>query len=446
MYSVNPFAPQDRRWHAEGNRALNNHYDVIVAGGGSAGIAAAIGARRTGARTLLIERGPCLGGAATLRSVVTYCGLHTRGRRQVVFGVAEEMLAGLRALDAVTEPTAFNAVAVVFDPEAVKRVADELCERAGVDVLLHSHICAATREHDRVTAVQVADHSGFREFTAGAFVDSSGEADLAHQAGAEVRYGNDGWVLNGTLGVRFGGIPAHAPMTRAALSEAVRAAKESGASDLTGHTGLVARMPVSNDVITYLADESYDARSAADTSRAERSARRQAQAYLRVVKSLPGCADAYIVSTGPEMGTRESRHLTGRAQLTEKDILQPASATGCGTGDVAGYGTDYVAVGAWPIESHPGPGLPVEWQYIPEPGYYGIPLDILWSRNTPNLFGAGRTVDGDRGAGASLRVMGTAFATGQAAGVAAAFTADQRGATAGAVRRELDRQGAYLPD
>lgn len=418
----------------------SGHYDVIVAGGGSAGVAAAIGARRAGARTLLIERGPCLGGAATLRGVVTYCGLHTRERRQVVFGVAEEMLAGLRELGAVSEPTEFKAVAVVFDPEAVKGVADELCEQAGVEVLLHSHICAATREGDEagadgpVTAVRVADHSGFRDFTAAAFVDASGEADLAHQAGAEVRYGNDGMVLNGTLAVRFGGIPAHAPLTREALSEAVRAAKESGASELTGHTGLIARMPVSNDVITYLADESYDARSAADTSRAERSARRQAQGYLRVLRSLPGCGGAYIVSTGPELGTRESRHLTGRTQLTEKDILQPAPVDGC------------VAVGAWPVETHPGPGLPVEWQYIPEPGYYGIPLDALWSRNTPNLFGGGRTVDGDRGAGASLRVMGTAFATGQAAGVAAAFTADGRGVTPEGVRRELDRQGAHLPD
>lgn len=413
---------------------MNSHYDVIVAGGGSAGIAAAIGARRTGARTLLIERGPCLGGAATLRNVVAYCGLHTRQRRQVVFGVAEEMLAGLRALNAVSEPTSFKAVAVVFDPEAVKHLADELCEQAGVEVLFHSHICAATREDDRVRTVQVANHSGFQEYTAEAFVDASGEADLGHLAGAEVRYGNDGWVLNGTLGVRFGGIPSDAAMTRETLSDAVREAKASGASELTSHTGLIARMPVSNDVITYLADESYDARSAVDTSRAERSARRQAQAYLRVLKSLPGCENAYIASTGPEIGTRESRHLTGRTQLTEKDVLQPAPAAGC------------AAVGAWPIESHLGPGLPVEWQYIDDPGYYGIPLDVLWSRNTANLFAAGRTVDGDRGAGASLRVMGTAFATGQAAGVAAAFTADKSDVTPDAVRRELDRQGAYLPD
>ncbi|QYN38977.1 FAD-dependent oxidoreductase [Pseudonocardia sp. DSM 110487] len=411
---------------------MTKHYDVIVAGGGSAGIGAAIGARRTGARTLLIERGPCLGGAATLRNVVTYCGLYTRDEaEQVVFGVAKEMLAGLRALDAVSEPTRFTAVAVVFDPEAVKHVADELCHGAGVDVLLHSHLMAATRSQDRIASVRVADHSGIHDYTADAFVDATGEADLGHHGGADVRYGNDGWVQNGTLGIRFGGIPAD--VSREAIRAAVAAAKAAGARGLTAASGLVARMPVSGDLITYLADEGYDARSAADLSRAERSARRQAHAYLEVIKAIPGCADAYIVSTGPEIGTRESRHLVGRAQLLEKDVLEPGPLG------------DAVAVGAWPIEYHPGPGIPSEWKFIGAPGYYGIPLDVLHSRDTPNLFGAGRTVDGDRGAGASLRVMGTAFATGQAAGVAAAVVARDADVDVAAVRRELDRQGAWLP-
>ncbi|MEY9862652.1 hypothetical protein ABH935_008300 [Catenulispora sp. GAS73] len=411
-----------------------DHYDVIVAGGGSAGIAAAIGARRAGARVLLIERGPCLGGAATLRNVVTYCGLYTQDLKQVVFGVAEEMLAGLRELGAVTEPRKLMAVAVVFDPEAVKRVADELCERAGVDVLLHSHICAAAREGDRITGVQVTDHSGIHEYSADTFVDATGEADLAHLGGADVRYGNDGKVLNGTLSVRYGGIPADAPITRASLSAALRTAKAAGTPGLTGTTGLITRMPVSGDLVTYLADEEYDARSAADTSRAERSGRGQAQACLQVIRAMPGGASAYIVSTGPELGTRESRHVIGLSQLTEKELLEPGP-----TGDA-------VALGAWPMESHPGPGTPVEWIYLGEPGYYGIPLDVLCSRNTPNLFAAGRTVDGDRGAGASLRVMGTAFATGQAAGVAAAFTAGGADVETTVVRRELERQGAWLPD
>ncbi|MFJ8815776.1 FAD-dependent oxidoreductase [Amycolatopsis thermoflava] len=410
------------------------NYDVIVAGGGSAGIAAAVGARRAGARTLLIERGPCLGGAATLRNVVTYCGLFTReDREQVVFGVAGEVLDGLRELGAVSEPTRFTAVAVVFDPEAVKRVADDLCDAAGVDVLLHSHLLDASRVDDRVRTVRVADHAGVHEYSADVFVDATGEADLAQHAGAEVRYGNDGWVQNGTLGVRFGGIAANAEVSREAVREAVRAAKARGLPGLTAESGLIARMPVSGDLITYLADEGYDARDAADTSRAERSARRQAAAYLRVIRTLPGCADAYIVSTGPELGTRESRHLVGRVQLTEKDVLSPAPAD------------DAVAIGAWPIEYHPGVGVPSEWRFIGEPGYYGIPLGVLWSRNTPNLFCAGRTVDGDRGAGASLRAMGTAFATGHAAGVAAALSARGAVSTA-AVREELQRQGARLPD
>ncbi|MBK1786617.1 FAD-dependent oxidoreductase [Prauserella cavernicola] len=413
---------------------MTDHYDVVVAGGGSAGIGAALGARRAGARTLLIERGPCLGGAATLRNVVTYCGLFTEDLRQVVFGVAEEMLAGLRQLGAVTEPRKFTAVAVVFDPESVKRVADELCQVAGVDVLLHSYVLDATRHQDRITALRVADHSGTHTYSADAFVDATGEADLAHQGGADVRYGNDGWVLNGTLGVRFGGIPADVRVDRALMTTAIRAAKRAGRDDLTGESGLVARMPVSGDLITYLADEGYDARSAADTSRAERSARRQAQAYLDVIRSLPGCSGAYIVSTGPELGTRESRHLVGRAQVTEKDVLQPGPVD------------EAVAVCAWPIESHPGPGLPAEWKRIGQPGYYGIPLDVLRSSNTPNLFGAGRTVDGDAGAGASLRVMGTALATGQASGVAAALTARDGDVDTATVRRELDRQGARLPE
>lgn len=87
------------------------HYDVIVAGGGSAGVAAAVGAARTGARTLLVEAGPCLGGAATLRNVLTYCGLHRRDdAAQVVWGVAEDLLRRLRAEGAVSAPTRFTAV------------------------------------------------------------------------------------------------------------------------------------------------------------------------------------------------------------------------------------------------------------------------------------------------------------------------------------------------
>ncbi|WP_415954491.1 FAD-dependent oxidoreductase [Streptomyces sp. KLOTTS4A1] len=419
---------------------MTEKYDVVVAGGGSAGVAAAVAASRTGARTLLLERGPCLGGAATLRNVLTYCGIYTREDppRQVVFGIADEVLAALRAEGAVSSPQRFNGVCVVFDPEPVKRVLDSLCADAGVDVRLHSHVAGAERdrEHGRVTGLRVAGHRGIAEVTADAFVDATGEADLAAFAGAGVRYGTDGMVQNGSLGVRFGGIPPHVDVSRARVTAAVHAARERGVSPLVSAHGLVARLPVSGDVIAYIVDEAYDARDAADVSRAEASARVQARAYLEAIRSLPGAEGAYIVSTGPELGTRESRHIIARYRLSADEVLGAARFE------------DAVAVGAWPVEYHPAPGVPSQWHFIEGDGYFEIPLGSLWSADTENLFAAGRNVDGDRLAGGSVRVMGTAFATGQAAGVAAALVArDGAGLLSTAdVRTELFRQGAVLPE
>jgi hypothetical protein len=151
------------------------------------------------------------------------------------------------------------------------------------------------------------------------------------------------------------------------------------------------------------------------------------------MRSFLGCPDAYIVSTGPELGTRESRHVVARYRLSEDDVLGAARFD------------DAVAVGAWPIEYHPGPGIPSQWRFISGRGCFDIPLGALCSVDTDNLFAAGRNIDGDRGAGASVRVMGTAFATGHAAGVAAALRADGgKFPDVTAVRPELVRQGAYL--
>jgi len=196
----------------------------------------------------------------------------------------------------------------------------------------------------------------------------------------------------------------------------------------------VTRLPISGDVIAYLVDEAYDARDSRDISRAEASARIQAEAYLEVMRSFLGCSGAYIVSTGPEIGTRESRHVVAQYRISGDEVLGAARFD------------DAIAVGAWPVEYHPGPGIPSEWSFISGEGHFDIPLGALRSIDTDNLLVAGRNIDGDRAAGGSLRVMGTAFATGHAAGIAAAYVA-ARGPTldVNLVQDELFRQHANLP-
>lgn len=405
-------------------------YDVVVAGGGSAGVAAAIAAARCGARTLLLERAACLGGASTLRNVVTYCGLYTLGEtpRQAVMGVAEEVMRGLRRLGAVTGPQRHRGVFVVFEPEAVKRVLDTLAAEAGVDVLLHAFVCGATREEGRIVDVSWQDHAGTHTARARAFVDASGEGDLAFFAGAATRYGNDGLVNLGTLGTRFGGIPKDVTVT----ADQFAAAVAKGRGPFTKDRSVMTRLPISGDVVCYVASADYDPRDGKSFSEAERRGRAQAWAYLDAMRSLPGCAGAYLVSTGPEFGTRESRHVEAAYRLTWEDVVQARPMD------------DAIALGAWGVEWHDRKTFESTFVYPPDKGTYAIPLRCLMSRDTPNLLAAGRLADADQKAGASLRVMGTAFATGQAAGVAAAQLAQHGRPDAQSVREILRRQGALI--
>jgi hypothetical protein len=400
-------------------------------------VAAAVAAAQTGAAVALIERAAYLGGAATHSNVLTYCGFWTQADPAVlvVRGIGETVLHEIAALGGDVTPvrTSSNVVVALLDPEIVKFALDRVCERAGVDALLHATVTGAASAGERITSVAVYDHGGTSSIAARAFVDASGDADLAARSGAGVRYGDAaGAVQNGTLVVRFGGIADDADTSRTAWAAAIRAGKARGLDALTKDHGLVVRIPGSNDVVAYLADEAYDVRDAREHAAAERRGRIQAWQLLEAVRALPGHERAYIVTTGPVIGTRESRHVIARRPLTEHDVLTGARFP------------DAVAVGAWPVELHPGPGLPNIWIRLKDDGAYEIPLGTLRSATHPNLFAAGRTLDGDTAAFGSLRVMGTAFATGQAAGIAAAHFARDGETDSDRVRTELLHQGALI--
>ncbi|GGJ02377.1 hypothetical protein GCM10010885_09600 [Alicyclobacillus cellulosilyticus] len=418
------------------NRKLR--FDVVVVGGGTAGVAAAIGASNVGARTLLIEKNPYFGGAATHSSVLTFCGFFAQQEpiMQVVGGVGDQVLQELRRLGIYEgpyrNPNSGNVI-VLLDAEATKYALDRKVMEAGVTPRLHCQVIEAHVDGGEVQSVVAVDHGGRITVEATAFVDASGEANLTALAGGPVRFGDhEGQVQAGTLVFRIGGVPSDAPLDRKLFEAAIQKAKQQGVTSVTKERGMVLRLPGTRDVLAMFADEDVNGLDAASLTAAEMSARHQAWSYLDIFRRyVPGFEQAYLVQTGPAIGIRETRHVIGEYVLTGEDVINGVRHP------------DAVARGGWPVEIHRA-GQPAIYHQIRDRSFYDIPLRSLRVRGFQNLWCAGRIISCDPIAFASARVMGTAFATGHAAGVAAAYYAATKTVDPAAVRHELLRQGAYI--
>lgn len=309
-----------------------------------------------------------------------------------------------------------------------------------IEVLLHTSVVDANKDMDgRLSDIVIQEGRGRRRLRGTAFVDCSGDCALAFHSGASTRYGNHGTLNLGSLATRFGGIAPGVNPNARMWQDAILAAKLENPElrkILRKDQSVLIRLPLSGDVVAFLASASYDTSISSSITAAEISGRRQAQEYLKILQLLPGHENMYLVSTGPNFGTRESRHINGVYQLTGDDILSGREFE------------DSIALGAWGFEFHDENNPNWESTFkIPPKLPFQIPLRSLQSIDTKNLFAAGRCVDGDQYAGSAVRVMGTALATGQAAGVAAGMlaTVQSRGSWGFVdVQNCLDKHGALL--
>ena len=179
------------------NVPLYGEYEVVVLGGGPAGIAAAVAAARAGRRTLLIERYGFLGGMGTAAGVTNFCGLHANvhgGMHRVVQGVASELLARIDRLGGLNAPHLIlgKILAQAYDTAAYKIAADDLLAAHKVDLLFHA-LGAGVIMHDdkRIQALMVETKAGRQAVTADIFIDCSGDGDLAAWAGAAYEVGDN---------------------------------------------------------------------------------------------------------------------------------------------------------------------------------------------------------------------------------------------------------------
>ncbi len=427
---------------------VRREVDVFVAGGGPAGVAAAVSARNQGASVYLAEAHTCLGGMGTAARVPVFMPL-TDGVHFLPGGFGEQVVKRLKQ-----ETATRNCRGI--DAEALKRVYDALMTEVGAEFTFYTTLVAVQAEQGRVSHVICAAPSGLFAVRAKVYVDATGNGDLATWAGAAFEKGDEkGNLMPGTLCSVWAGIDwetwyAARPkgpqpdgsMLEKAFADGVFTVKDEHLTGMyrTGdHTG--------GGNIGHTFD--VDATDEVSLTKALVWGRRSMTEYQRYYSQyLKGFENLQLVGTGSLLGVRETRRILGDYVLSLADYKRRATFP------------DEIGRYAYPIDNHPlRPGKDTYEQHRKEfdaelkyakGESYGIPYRILTPSALQNVLVAGRCVSADRMVHGSLRVMPGCFITGQAAGVAAAMAAAAGQSTHQVDVKQLQQRlkavGGYLPN
>lgn len=438
---------------------VDSRYDLVVSGGGPAGTVAALAAAREGLSVLLVEASGALGGMGTQGLVSSwYCmgnNVHT-----MVGGIMVEICEALYERGAIEPgkgPQQWQRTksGFGFDPEALKRLLDELCLTAGVEVRFATRVVDAETERSgqsaQVNGVVIHSIEGFCYVPAAAFIDATGDAVLSDLCGVEcLQAGRDTEkIMPPTLCARVTGIDHNRFHRKPDQQPAVdRAVAEGFFSQPDRHVPGLFRTGESDDILNAGHLFNMDALSVKSLTEGYRKGRQFAWEYTRFFREyLDGCEHAHLSATAPLMGVRESRRIVGEYWLDWEDFVARRKfpdqiGVYCKQIDVHVYDTSPEEYARFEKEFDEA-GRPADGEY------YGMPYGILVPKGFTNLWAAGRCVSTDVRVNGSLRDQPGCMLLGQAAGTAAAQHVSTGQAACDldtkALVETLRARGAFLP-
>ena len=430
--------------------------DVVVVGGGAAGVAAANTIANQNLKVVLIEKYGFCGGGAVAGLSGTICGMYEASDKlqnkpkQAVFGFTDQFAKILEQKGGLTEPIAYGKTFTrVHDPLVWKETADVFLQNRNITTIYHAVVIKTLVEgNDKIEGVQVWSKQGTFNIKSKITIDASGDADVIAMAGLPNFIGDKGKVQNPTMIFKISGVDIetfkqtyglNSIMPQEVTDLIIKMNKDNRYKLPRAKIWLFSTTKPNEllcNCTRVIGEDGRELNSLyyKDFTEAETQGRKQIREYAKFFKeNLKGCEKSFVTDTGTQVGIRQTRQVDGVYKLKNSDVINGKKFK------------DGIARSPWPIELHSGNKPKVEWLLD---DVYEVPLNCFIPKNGEGIIAAGRCLSAEHEAVASARVTAQCFSYGHAVGHAASISIKEnmllRDIKGENVREILNKEGARL--